>query len=121
MCDFVFFPGDRKKKGWAKRRRRQSGTKSSLKTLPKEDDSDDACEESSSAFATLRPVSHRSRINLFMSLGLISSSGSSGGDDSEPESSNSGESTFSEDINKMVKGSAQFTSKLMAYIDLHLL
>lgn len=34
----------RKRKGWAKRRRRQSGTKSSLKTLPKEDDSDDACE-----------------------------------------------------------------------------
>ncbi|XP_068575497.1 MSL complex subunit 3-like isoform X1 [Cebidichthys violaceus] len=67
--------GRMKRKGWAKRRRRQSGTKSSLKTLPKEDDSDDAC--------------------------LISSSGSSGEDDSDPESSNSGESTFSEDINKM--------------------
>uniref|UniRef100_A0A3B4XIV3 MSL complex subunit 3 n=1 Tax=Seriola lalandi dorsalis TaxID=1841481 RepID=A0A3B4XIV3_SERLL len=65
----------RKRKGWAKRRRRQSGTKSSLKTLPKEDDSDDAC--------------------------LISSSESSDGDDSDPESSNSGDSTFSEDINKM--------------------
>ncbi|TNN55697.1 Male-specific lethal 3 [Liparis tanakae] len=65
----------RKRKGWAKRRRRQSGTKSSLKPLPKEDDSDDAC--------------------------LISSSGSSDGDDSDPDSSNSGESTFSEDINKM--------------------
>lgn len=36
----------RKRKGWAKRRRRQSGTKSSLKTLPKEDDSDDACKKS---------------------------------------------------------------------------
>uniref|UniRef100_A0A3Q1H417 Chromo domain-containing protein n=1 Tax=Anabas testudineus TaxID=64144 RepID=A0A3Q1H417_ANATE len=34
--------GRMKRKGWAKRRRRQSGTKSSLKTLPKEDDSDDA-------------------------------------------------------------------------------
>uniref|UniRef100_A0A3Q1I1L4 MSL complex subunit 3 n=1 Tax=Acanthochromis polyacanthus TaxID=80966 RepID=A0A3Q1I1L4_9TELE len=33
--------GRMKRKGWAKRRRRQSGTKSSLKTLPKEDDSDD--------------------------------------------------------------------------------
>uniref|UniRef100_A0A673BRD1 MSL complex subunit 3 n=1 Tax=Sphaeramia orbicularis TaxID=375764 RepID=A0A673BRD1_9TELE len=67
--------GRMKKKGWVKRRRRQSGTKSSLKTLPKEDDSDDAC--------------------------LISSSESSDGDDSDPESSNSGDSTFSEDINKM--------------------
>uniref|UniRef100_A0A3Q1BHL2 MSL complex subunit 3 n=1 Tax=Amphiprion ocellaris TaxID=80972 RepID=A0A3Q1BHL2_AMPOC len=38
--------GRMKRKGWAKRRRRQSGTKSSLKTLPKEDDSDDACEKS---------------------------------------------------------------------------
>ncbi|XP_034409490.1 male-specific lethal 3 homolog isoform X2 [Cyclopterus lumpus] len=65
----------KRKGGWAKRRRRQSGTKSSLKPLPKEDDSDDAC--------------------------LISSSGSSDGDDSDPDSSNSGESTFSEDINKM--------------------
>lgn len=45
MC--FFLPGGRKRKGWAKRRRRQSGTKSSLKTLPKEDDSDDACEKSS--------------------------------------------------------------------------
>ncbi|TKS66303.1 Male-specific lethal 3 -like protein [Collichthys lucidus] len=68
--------GRMKRKGWAKRRRRQSGTKSSLKTLPKEDDSDDAC--------------------------LISSSESSDGDDSDPESSNSGDSAFSEDINKMV-------------------
>lgn len=46
----VFFPGGRKRRVWAKRRRRQSGTKSSLKTLPKEDDSDDACEKSSSVF-----------------------------------------------------------------------
>ncbi|KAM9766466.1 MSL complex subunit 3-like isoform 2-T2 [Menidia menidia] len=67
--------GRMKKKGWTKRRRRQSGTKSSLKTLPKEDDSDDAC--------------------------LISTSDSSEGDDSDPESSNSGDSAFSEDINKM--------------------
>ncbi|XP_062270395.1 male-specific lethal 3 homolog isoform X2 [Scomber scombrus] len=67
--------GRMKRKAWAKRRRRQSGTKSSLKTLPKEDDSDDPC--------------------------LISSSESSDGDDSDPESSNSGDSTFSEDINKM--------------------
>ncbi|XP_042337430.1 male-specific lethal 3 homolog, partial [Plectropomus leopardus] len=67
--------GRMKRRVWAKRRRRQSGTKSSLKTLPKEDDSDDAC--------------------------LISSSESSDGDDSDPESSNSGDSTFSEDINKM--------------------
>uniref|UniRef100_A0A3Q0SKY7 MSL complex subunit 3 n=1 Tax=Amphilophus citrinellus TaxID=61819 RepID=A0A3Q0SKY7_AMPCI len=37
--------GRMKRKGWVKRRRRQSGTKSSLKTLPKEDDSDDACEK----------------------------------------------------------------------------
>lgn len=37
-------------------------------------------------------------------LGLISSSESSDGDDSDPESSNSGDSAFSEDINKMVKG-----------------
>lgn len=36
-------------------------------------------------------------------VGLISSSGSSDGDDSDPESSNSGDSTFSEDITKMVK------------------
>uniref|UniRef100_A0A671YW48 MSL complex subunit 3 n=1 Tax=Sparus aurata TaxID=8175 RepID=A0A671YW48_SPAAU len=42
--------GRMKRKGWAKRRRRQSGTKSSLKTLPKEDDSDDACEKSFSVF-----------------------------------------------------------------------
>lgn len=44
-----FFLGDRKKKGWTKRRRRQSDSKSSLKTLPKEDDSDDACEKSGCA------------------------------------------------------------------------
>uniref|UniRef100_A0A674NBT9 MSL complex subunit 3 n=1 Tax=Takifugu rubripes TaxID=31033 RepID=A0A674NBT9_TAKRU len=39
----------------------------------------------------------------FFSLGkgLISSSESSGGDESDPESSNSGDSAFSEDINKM--------------------
>uniref|UniRef100_A0A4W6FNU3 MSL complex subunit 3 n=1 Tax=Lates calcarifer TaxID=8187 RepID=A0A4W6FNU3_LATCA len=44
--------GRMKRKGWAKRRRRQSGTKSSLKTLPKEDDSDDACEKSLSVFCS---------------------------------------------------------------------
>uniref|UniRef100_A0A3B3VS44 MSL complex subunit 3 n=1 Tax=Poecilia latipinna TaxID=48699 RepID=A0A3B3VS44_9TELE len=38
--------GRMKRKGWTKRRRRQSGNKSSLKTLPKEEDSDDACENS---------------------------------------------------------------------------
>uniref|UniRef100_A0A8D3DZC4 FERM and PDZ domain containing 4 n=1 Tax=Scophthalmus maximus TaxID=52904 RepID=A0A8D3DZC4_SCOMX len=42
--------GRMKRKGWSKRRRRQSGTKSSLKTLPKEDDSDDPCEKSLSVF-----------------------------------------------------------------------
>uniref|UniRef100_A0A8C6KHC5 MSL complex subunit 3 n=1 Tax=Nothobranchius furzeri TaxID=105023 RepID=A0A8C6KHC5_NOTFU len=42
--------GRMKRKGWTKRRRRQSCTKSSLKTLPKEDDSDDACEESICSF-----------------------------------------------------------------------
>nr|XP_015808042.2 male-specific lethal 3 homolog isoform X1 [Nothobranchius furzeri] len=67
--------GRMKRKGWTKRRRRQSCTKSSLKTLPKEDDSDDAC--------------------------LISTSDSSESDDSDADSSNSGDSTFSEDINKM--------------------
>lgn len=46
----LFSSVGRKRKGWAKRRRRQSGTKSSLKTLPKEDDSDDACEKSFSVF-----------------------------------------------------------------------
>ncbi|XP_077471611.1 MSL complex subunit 3-like isoform X2 [Stigmatopora argus] len=66
--------GRMKKKGWAKRRH-PSGTKPSLKTLPKEDDSDDTC--------------------------LISSSGSSEGDGSEAESSNSGDTTFSEVVNKM--------------------
>lgn len=35
--------------------------------------------------------------------GLISSSGSSGGDESDPESSHSGDSAFSDDINKMVR------------------
>ncbi|XP_061745948.1 male-specific lethal 3 homolog isoform X1 [Nerophis ophidion] len=67
--------GRMKKKGWAKRRRRHSGTKPSVKTLPKEDDSDDTC--------------------------LISSSGSSEGEDSEADSSNSGDSAFSENVNKM--------------------
>ncbi|KAM4601929.1 MSL complex subunit 3B-like isoform 2-T2 [Polymixia lowei] len=67
--------GRMRKKGWGKRRRRQSGVKSPLKTLPKEDDSDDAC--------------------------LISSSESSDEDDSDPESSNSGDSNFSEDLKKM--------------------
>ncbi|XP_072288350.1 MSL complex subunit 3-like isoform X2 [Eucyclogobius newberryi] len=67
--------GRMKKKAWAKRRRRQSGSKSVLKTLPKEEDSDDAC--------------------------LISSSDSTDADDSDPDSSNSGDSAFSEDINKM--------------------
>uniref|UniRef100_A0A674PCG9 MSL complex subunit 3 n=1 Tax=Takifugu rubripes TaxID=31033 RepID=A0A674PCG9_TAKRU len=36
--------GRMKRKAWA-RRRRQSGTKPSLKTVPKEDDSDDACKK----------------------------------------------------------------------------
>lgn len=39
---YVYFLDNRKRKAWA-RRRRQSGTKPSLKTVPKEDDSDDAC------------------------------------------------------------------------------
>lgn len=38
--------------------------------------------------------------------GLISTSDSSEGDDSEPDSSNSGDSTFSEDVNKMVTSRA---------------
>ncbi|XP_056157361.1 male-specific lethal 3 homolog [Lampris incognitus] len=67
--------GRMKRKGWGKRRRRQSGIKSSLKTLSKEDESDDTS--------------------------LISSSESSDDDDSDPESSNSGESNFSEDLKKM--------------------
>ncbi|XP_053713955.1 male-specific lethal 3 homolog isoform X1 [Synchiropus splendidus] len=70
-----------KRKGWTKRRRRQPGTKSSVKDLPKEDDSDDAC--------------------------LISSSGSSEGDDSDQDSSNSGDSGLSENINKMVNDEVQ--------------
>uniref|UniRef100_A0A665U7A5 MSL complex subunit 3 n=1 Tax=Echeneis naucrates TaxID=173247 RepID=A0A665U7A5_ECHNA len=49
--------GRMKRKGWAKRRRRQSGTKSSLKTLPKEDDSDDACEKSVSGSVCMYCVS----------------------------------------------------------------
>uniref|UniRef100_A0AAV2LEE3 Chromo domain-containing protein n=2 Tax=Knipowitschia caucasica TaxID=637954 RepID=A0AAV2LEE3_KNICA len=64
-----------KKKAWAKRRRRPSGSKTVLKSLPKEEDSEDAC--------------------------LISSSDSTDADDSDPDSSNSGDSAFSEDINKM--------------------
>lgn len=40
---------------------------------------------------------------MFISPGLISSSDSSDGDDSDPESSNSGDSAFSEDTNKMVE------------------
>ncbi|KAK0154176.1 Male-specific lethal 3 [Merluccius polli] len=67
--------GRMKRKGWGKGRRRQTDVKSSLKTLPKEEDSDDPC--------------------------LISSSGSSEDDDTDPESSNSGDTTFSEDLNKM--------------------
>lgn len=43
--DCVLFPLRRKRKVWVKRRRRQSDIKSTLKTLPKEDDSDDACEK----------------------------------------------------------------------------
>lgn len=101
----VLFPGGRKRKGWAKRRRRQSGTKSSLKTLPKEDDSDDACEKSLFVFVfcSQSPSAIKLIPSIFPSQGLISSSESSDGDDSDPESSNSGDSTFSEDINKMVK------------------
>uniref|UniRef100_A0A668ADG8 MSL complex subunit 3 n=1 Tax=Myripristis murdjan TaxID=586833 RepID=A0A668ADG8_9TELE len=45
--------GRMKRKGWWKRRRRQSGVKSTLKTLPKEDDSDDACEKSLSLSLSL--------------------------------------------------------------------
>ncbi|KAK7926189.1 hypothetical protein WMY93_008499 [Mugilogobius chulae] len=60
--------GRMKKKAWAKRRRRQSGSKILLKTLPKEEDSDDAC--------------------------LISSSDSTDADDSDPDSSNSGIALF---------------------------
>ncbi|XP_029942286.1 male-specific lethal 3 homolog isoform X1 [Salarias fasciatus] len=95
-----------KKKGWAKRRRRQSGNKSSRKTLPKEDDSDDACEKppAFSAVSQLPPAAKLSPPNpclLVLSPGLTSTSESSDGDDSDPESSNSGESTFSENINKM--------------------
>lgn len=108
---FVFFFGDRKRKAWAKRRRRQSGTKSSLKTLPKEDDSDDACKNILCLqFVCLffLSLSHfvsgiKQDLIFCLHLGLISSSGSSNGEDSDPESSNSGDSAFSEDINKMVK------------------
>lgn len=100
-------PAARKRKGWAKRRRRQSGTKSSLKTLPKEDDSDDACEKTQTFVFCSQSPSAMIVISKFLSLppllGLISSSESSDADDSDPESSNSGDSTFSEDINKMVK------------------
>lgn len=100
---FVFCPDFRKRKGWAKRRRRQSGTKSSLKTLPKEDDSDDACEKSRSDFLLQHICPNNyGNLRICLSPGLISSSESSEGDDSDPESSNSGDSTFSEDINKMV-------------------
>ncbi|XP_076008609.1 MSL complex subunit 3B-like isoform X3 [Genypterus blacodes] len=74
-----------KRKVWVKRRRRQSDIKSTLKTLPKEDDSDDAC--------------------------LISTSESSDEDDSDPDSSNSGDSTFSEDINKMRMEPAELNVK----------
>uniref|UniRef100_A0A672IT77 MSL complex subunit 3 n=1 Tax=Salarias fasciatus TaxID=181472 RepID=A0A672IT77_SALFA len=54
-----------KKKGWAKRRRRQSGNKSSRKTLPKEDDSDDACEKppAFSAVSQLPPAAKLSPPN----------------------------------------------------------
>uniref|UniRef100_A0A3B4ZPJ3 MSL complex subunit 3 n=1 Tax=Stegastes partitus TaxID=144197 RepID=A0A3B4ZPJ3_9TELE len=93
--------GRMKRKGWVKRRRRQSGTKSSLKTLPKEDDSDDACEKSLCIFVLCSQPPRAVVLTVFLSPGLISTSESSEGDDSDPESSNSGESTFSEDINKM--------------------
>uniref|UniRef100_A0A8C5A045 MSL complex subunit 3 n=1 Tax=Gadus morhua TaxID=8049 RepID=A0A8C5A045_GADMO len=66
--------GRMKRKGWGKGRR-QADVKPSLKTLPKEEDSDDPC--------------------------LISSSGSSDDDDTDQDSSNSGDTTFSEDLNKM--------------------
>ena len=104
-CVFCLCLCGRKRKGWSKRRRRQSGTKSSLKTLPKEDDSDDACERPPSlSFSSQCPSAITlMRLHVFRSAGLISSSESSDGDDSDPESSNSGDSTFSEDINKMVK------------------
>lgn len=101
---FLFF-GDRKRKAWA-RRRRQSGTKPSLKTVPKEDDSDDACNKCYFLEFCLQFVSAIKLTvphSFFLVKGLISSSGSSGGDESDPESSNSGDSAFSEDINKMVR------------------
>ena len=59
------------------------------------------------SFVCRLPLSLSNQIKqcfFFLVLGLISSSESSDGDDSDPESSNSGDSTFSEDINKMVKG-----------------
>lgn len=101
----VFFVYDRKRKAWA-RRRRQSGTKPSLKTVPKEDDSDDACKKCLSVeFCSVCYCSKTNPLLILFSLGkgLISSSESSGGDESDPESSNSGDSAFSEDINKMVR------------------
>lgn len=66
-------------------------------------------------------VSLSNQINppiFFLSAGLISSSESSDGDDSDPESSNSGDSTFSEDINKMV---TWIRLAFMPYSDQHLL
>lgn len=52
---------------------------------------------------TLSNKTSKTRHFFCLHLGLISSSGSSNGEDSDPESSNSGDSAFSEDINKMVK------------------
>ncbi|XP_030209932.1 male-specific lethal 3 homolog isoform X5 [Gadus morhua] len=76
--------GRMKRKGWGKGRR-QADVKPSLKTLPKEEDSDDPCKGAPDMTC------------------LISSSGSSDDDDTDQDSSNSGDTTFSEDLNKMVK------------------
>lgn len=59
---------------------------------------------------------------LFSSLiqGLISSSESSGGDESDPDSSNSGDSAFSEDINKMVRRVKETYSSLNYNLNLTL-
>lgn len=68
MVCSVSCSGGRKRKGWAKRRRRQSGTKSSLKTLPKEDDSDDACKKYSSIFVCWSASLPSNQINLCVTV-----------------------------------------------------
>lgn len=67
-------PARRKRKAWAKRRRRQSGSKSSLKTLPKEDDSDDACEKSWPAFTVLLASQHDCLDNFLAKLRYLCNS-----------------------------------------------